>query len=200
MCCRQQSRRGGLSCHVAPICAALGRDAQTASSHNAPASTLSPPECRCAACSWLQKLDLAKQLLVDEAPEKRPGLDRLAPLYIYLQWIATGSITCVEGGGHYRPNKHAELARTIFRSLEWVIGGGSDPMQRLVARHMQAHASQSCCCMPLLVAAACMRGQAMRVPCSRVMRQARAMHAAIAQLQRAHTCNRCVHSLPVAAS
>lgn len=32
-----------------------------------------------------------------------------------LQWMATGAIPCVEGGGHHRPNRHAELARTMFR-------------------------------------------------------------------------------------
>lgn len=31
------------------------------------------------------------------------------------QWMATGAIPCVEGGGHHRPNRHAELARTMFR-------------------------------------------------------------------------------------
>jgi hypothetical protein len=32
-----------------------------------------------------------------------------------LQWITTGAIPCVEGGGHYRPNHHARLAQQIFR-------------------------------------------------------------------------------------
>lgn len=31
------------------------------------------------------------------------------------QWLATGAIECVEGGGHHRPNRHAELSRMIFR-------------------------------------------------------------------------------------
>jgi hypothetical protein len=50
----------------------------------------------------------------------RPGLDALAHAYIYMQWLATGAIPCVEGGGHHRPNRHAELARTMFR---WGAGG-----------------------------------------------------------------------------
>ena len=33
-----------------------------------------------------------------------------------------GAIQCAEGGGHYRPNRHAELSRVIFTSLERVIG------------------------------------------------------------------------------
>lgn len=36
----------------------------------------------------------------------------------FSQWINTGQIVCVEGGGHHRPNKHAEIARQIFRHLE----------------------------------------------------------------------------------
>ncbi len=38
-----------------------------------------------------------------------------------MQFISTGAIECVEGGGHYRPNKHAELARDIFRALERLL-------------------------------------------------------------------------------
>ena len=38
------------------------------------------------------------------------------------QMISTGAIPCVEGGGHYRPNRHAELARDMFKALERVIG------------------------------------------------------------------------------
>ncbi len=44
-----------------------------------------------------------------------------------MQLINSGAIPCVEGGGHYRPNKHAELARDIFRRLERLIGDKSTP-------------------------------------------------------------------------
>jgi phosphoglucan, water dikinase len=68
----------------------------------------------------------------------RPSLEALAPLYVYLHWIATGSVSCVEGGGHFRPNKHAELAKIMFRSLEWVIGdSGKCEMERLTSRRLQ---------------------------------------------------------------
>lgn len=61
--------------------------------------------------SWLQKLEVVKRVLVDESWDKKPDTDALANAYIYMQWIATGAIPCVEGGGHYRPNHHAELAQ-----------------------------------------------------------------------------------------
>ena len=61
-----------------------------------------------------------------------------------VQWIGTGAIMCAEGGGHHRPNRHAELSREIFRSLELVISNrAADPLEQLVARRMHpkcAHA------------------------------------------------------------
>lgn len=87
--------------------------------------------------SWLQKLSAVHGLLVEEADKLRPGLDALACSYIYMYWIATGAIACAEGGGHYRPNRHAELARRIFRSLEWVIGEQSGSIASIIARRLQ---------------------------------------------------------------
>ena len=61
----------------------------------------------------------------------------MACAYIYMQWISTGAIVCVEGGGHHRPNRHAELGREIFRVLEQIIGSSSaDPLALLVARKL----------------------------------------------------------------
>ena len=71
--------------------------------------------------SWLQKLGVAERLLVEDASRRRPGLEAVAAAYVYLQWGGSGTLPGVEGGGHSRPNRHAELARSIFRSLEWVI-------------------------------------------------------------------------------
>ncbi|KAL4852989.1 Phosphoglucan [Chlorella vulgaris] len=92
------------------------------------------------AANWLAKMEVVKKLLVDSAPELRPELDALAAADIYMQWVATGALPCVEGGGHHRPNRHAELARSIFRSLEWVIGerGPSNPEVALVGRRLQS--------------------------------------------------------------
>lgn len=89
------------------------------------------------AASWLAKMEVVKKLLVDEAVDQKPDLDALAAAYVYLQWIGTGAIQCAEGGGHFRPNRHAELSRVIFRSLERVI---CDPeaagTRSLLARRM----------------------------------------------------------------
>ena len=36
-------------------------------------------------CSWLGKIQVVKELLVDNSEKARPGLDALAYAYIYLQ-------------------------------------------------------------------------------------------------------------------
>eukprot|EP00879_Flechtneria_rotunda_P026126 GHRR01027827.1.p1 GENE.GHRR01027827.1~~GHRR01027827.1.p1 ORF type:complete len:138 (-),score=46.25 GHRR01027827.1:596-1009(-) len=65
--------------------------------------------------NWLSKLGVLKKVLVDDAQRARPDVDALAAGFVYLQWVATGAIPCVEGGGHYRPNHHARLSQHIFR-------------------------------------------------------------------------------------
>jgi phosphoglucan,water dikinase len=72
------------------------------------------------AANWLKKLEVAKKVLVDEAERARPGVEALAAGFVYLQWVTTGAIPCVEGGGNYRPNHHARLAQHIFRLAVWV--------------------------------------------------------------------------------
>lgn len=85
--------------------------------------------------SWLTKLAATKAVLVDQAKAMRPGSEALACVYIYLTWVASGAIECVEGGGHRRPCAHADLSKMIFRSLEWVAGSSADVS--LLARRLQ---------------------------------------------------------------
>lgn len=60
-----------------------------------------------------------------------------------MQWVGNGTLACAESGGHHRPNRHAELARSMFRSLEWVLAeGGKDGEAQalaLLARRLQAY-------------------------------------------------------------
>ena len=65
-----------------------------------------------------------------------------------MQWINSGAIECREGGGHYRPNKHAEIARDIFRALERCIGEPRlEPSLHLLARKVQTKcATATDCC------------------------------------------------------
>lgn len=51
--------------------------------------------------SWLQKLKFLKELLARPSFDL-PNLDTLAAAAIYLSWISTGAVECIEGGGHYR--------------------------------------------------------------------------------------------------
>ncbi|KAJ4954682.1 hypothetical protein NE237_011465 [Protea cynaroides] len=81
--------------------------------------------------NWWQKLEVVRELLVDNG-------DRLGALIyaaIYLKWINTGQIPCFEGGGHHRPNKHAEISRLIFRELERIsYSEDASPQEVLVIR------------------------------------------------------------------
>lgn len=85
--------------------------------------------------NWLAKLGVARKLLVDSAPHMRPDTDALAAGLVYLSWVSSGAIPCVEGGGHHRPNHHARTAQQIFRSLEWVIE--EDKPQGSADQHLQ---------------------------------------------------------------
>lgn len=87
--------------------------------------------------NWLNKLELTKKLLVDDAPRMRPESDTLACVYVYLTWVATGALACVESGGHHRPNHHANIAKSAFRSLEWVTEDRAGQSDALVARRIQ---------------------------------------------------------------
>ncbi len=52
---------------------------------------------------------------MDKSQRARPDLQQLAAAHVYLTWVNNGALECVESGGHYRPNHHAELAKTMFR-------------------------------------------------------------------------------------
>uniref|UniRef100_A0A5B6ZH23 CBM20 domain-containing protein n=1 Tax=Davidia involucrata TaxID=16924 RepID=A0A5B6ZH23_DAVIN len=67
--------------------------------------------------NWWQKLEAVRELLVGSL-ESGHRLEALIYSAIYLKWINTGQIPCFEGGGHHRPNKHAEISRLIFHELE----------------------------------------------------------------------------------
>ncbi|CAI7889247.1 unnamed protein product, partial [Closterium sp. NIES-53] len=79
-----------------------------------PAKTL--VEADKSAGNWWRKLEVVEQLLLPL--ERGQRLDAMINASIYLQWINTGQIPCVEDGGHRRPNRHAEISRRIFRWLE----------------------------------------------------------------------------------
>ncbi|GMY32182.1 phosphoglucan, water dikinase, chloroplastic [Fagus crenata] len=69
--------------------------------------------------NWWQKLEVVRELLI-ESSQTEDRLEALLYSAIYLKWINTGQIPCFEGGGHHRPNKHAEISRQIFRELEQI--------------------------------------------------------------------------------
>ncbi|GBG79977.1 hypothetical protein CBR_g30239 [Chara braunii] len=87
--------------------------------------------------NWWRKLEVVLNVLSGEDTEK-DRMDALVNIAMYLQWINTGAIACVEDGGHRRPNRHAELSRQIFRKLESYIGQkGVTPQELTVIRRVQ---------------------------------------------------------------
>lgn len=87
--------------------------------------------------NWWQKLEVVRELLVGSL-EGANRLEALIYSAIYLKWINTGQIPCFEGGGHHRPNKHAEISRHIFRELERVSSRKDTSSQEvLVVRKIQ---------------------------------------------------------------
>ena len=89
--------------------------------------------------SWFEKLAaVANQIGIG----KEITRDKLAVSATYLRWISTGTIKCVESGGHRRPNGPAMVGRGIFISMEQVQGAmyrhGTDlgEVERVVMRQV----------------------------------------------------------------
>ena len=65
--------------------------------------------------SWREKLDLVHTLLADDSRELTQG--NLADVAIYLRFLSTSEVACVEDGRHFRPSHHARLATQIHERL-----------------------------------------------------------------------------------
>ncbi|KAM3357251.1 phosphoglucan, water dikinase, chloroplastic [Capsicum galapagoense] len=87
--------------------------------------------------NWWRKLEVVRELVVEnmDSPHR---LEALTYAAVYLKWINTGQIPCLEDGGHHRPNRHAEISRLIFREVEKVLSRRDTTLQEiLVIRKMQ---------------------------------------------------------------
>ena len=89
--------------------------------------------------SWFEKLAaVANQIGIGREITR----EKLAVCATYLRWISTGTILCVESGGHRRPNGPAMVGRGIFISLEQIQGAmyrhGTNlgEVERAVMRHI----------------------------------------------------------------
>ncbi len=80
--------------------------------------------------SWREKLDLVLHLLTDGThPIAAEGLIDLA---IYLRFLGTGEIPCVEDGRHFRPASHARISAQIQEGLGRVTGNGNEFIVRRI--------------------------------------------------------------------
>ncbi|CAN4120917.1 unnamed protein product [Withania somnifera] len=87
--------------------------------------------------NWWRKLEVVRELVVENMDSSHL-LEALTYAAVYLKWINTGQIPCLEDGGHHRPNRHAEISRLIFREVEKVLSRRDTTLQEiLVIRKMQ---------------------------------------------------------------
>ncbi|XP_075085302.1 phosphoglucan, water dikinase, chloroplastic-like isoform X2 [Nicotiana tabacum] len=87
--------------------------------------------------NWWRKLEVVRELVVENMDSSQ-RLEALTYAAVYLKWINTGQIPCLEDGGHHRPNRHAEISRLIFREVEKVLSRRDATLQEiLVIRKMQ---------------------------------------------------------------
>jgi phosphoglucan,water dikinase len=63
--------------------------------------------------SWREKLEVVRELLAREMLEA----DQLVDIAIYLRFLGTGEISCVEDGRHFRPAHHARMASEVYERL-----------------------------------------------------------------------------------
>ena len=78
-----------------------------------PASELAAGDQRCR--SWREKLDFVRGLLARK--DRALSADQLVDVALYLQFLNTGEIVCVEDGRHFRPAHHARIASEIHERL-----------------------------------------------------------------------------------
>jgi phosphoglucan,water dikinase len=70
--------------------------------------------------SWREKLDFVRELLAAETAPLTTG--QLMDIAIYLRFLGTGQIHCVEDGRHFRPAHHARIALQIQERLAKLSG------------------------------------------------------------------------------
>jgi len=65
--------------------------------------------------SWREKLDFIRELIASEAVSL--STEQLVDIAVYLRFLGTGEIPCVEDGRHFRPAHHARIALQIQERL-----------------------------------------------------------------------------------
>ena len=78
--------------------------------------------------SWREKLEFIRDLLANAGSEPTTG--ELIYLAVYLRFLGTGEIACVEDGRHFRPSHAARASSAIQDRLE----GITDPDKTFVLR------------------------------------------------------------------
>ncbi len=83
--------------------------------------------------SWRGRLQWIRDRFADA--DFHLTLGHLATVAIFLRFLSTGEAKCVEDGGHFRPNRHAEAAQQIETALERL----STPDTAWILRRLYPH-------------------------------------------------------------
>jgi phosphoglucan,water dikinase len=80
--------------------------------------------------SWREKLDAIRELIVSK--DSRLNEEELAYIAIYLRFLSTGQIACVEDGRHFRPGHHARISQEIQERLAKVSTPANAHLIRMI--------------------------------------------------------------------
>ena len=80
--------------------------------------------------SWREKLDFVRTLFTEEVTPLTT--EQLVDIAIYLRFLGTGEIPCVEDGRHFRPAHHARIALQIQQRLAEI----TTPENALIVRRI----------------------------------------------------------------
>ena len=89
--------------------------------------------------SWREKLDWVRSVITDET--FTPNDEYLIYLTIYLRFIGTGEIVCIEDGRHFRPCHHAKSAFQIEERLKDITTPSNAAIIRKIYPWLPSHDS-----------------------------------------------------------
>jgi len=95
--------------------------------------------------SWKQKLELISAIVNTVELEDR----ELAAIGGYLQLINNGQIKCNEGGGHYRPNHHANISLDLYKFLIPKTNNDNSFLIRTILKSLPSFSTKFLCSVPL---------------------------------------------------
>ena len=89
--------------------------------------------------SWRRRLEGVKELFLGTRKLDNPDLAAIA---VYLRFLSTAEIPCVEDGGHYRPCHHAKAAMEIEDAIANISNKSNTWILRKIYPYLPSHAEE----------------------------------------------------------